>query len=61
MLSIYAIGAIIAAILNLQLPETKGKEIPDTIEETENLKKSSVEIKQGIIWQSYSFKNFTYY
>ncbi len=33
----YAILAAIGAVLGLFLPETKGREIPDTIEEAENL------------------------
>jgi hypothetical protein len=33
----YAILAIIGAVLGLYLPETKDREIPDTIEEVENL------------------------
>jgi len=33
----YAILTAIGAILGLFLPETKGREIPDTIEEAENL------------------------
>jgi hypothetical protein len=33
----YAILAAIDAVLGLFLPETKGREIPDTIEEAENL------------------------
>jgi hypothetical protein len=33
----YAILAAIGAVLGLLLPETKGREIPDTIEEVENL------------------------
>ncbi len=33
----YAILAAISAVLGLFLPETKGREIPDTIEEAENL------------------------
>jgi len=32
----YAILATIGAILGLLLPETKDREIPDTIEEAEN-------------------------
>ena len=32
----YALISILAAILVLVLPETKGREIPDTLEEAEN-------------------------
>ena len=32
----YAILSIIGAVLGLYLPETKDREIPDTIEEAEN-------------------------
>jgi len=39
----YAILAAIGAILGLFLPETKGRELPDTIEEAENL--GSIEMK----------------
>lgn len=38
-LAIYAFCAITGAILDLKLPESKGLEIPDTIEEAENLAK----------------------
>jgi hypothetical protein len=38
----YAILATIDAILGLYLPETKGREIPDTIEEAENLDKYKI-------------------
>ena len=47
-LSFYAIVLAIGAILQTRLPETKGVEIPDTIEETEKLgskKKNEAELQ----------------
>ena len=40
---LYATLTIIGALLGLLLPETKGREIPDTIEEAENRK--TIELK----------------
>ena len=40
---LYGILTTIGAILALLLPETKGREIPDTIEEAENRK--AIELK----------------
>lgn len=37
-MAIYALGSFSAAIFNSILPETKGKEMPDTITQTENLR-----------------------
>jgi hypothetical protein len=36
-MTLYAILATIGAVLGLYLPETKDREIPDTVEEAENL------------------------
>ncbi len=44
----YAILAAIGAILGLFLPETKGREIPDTIEEAENLHKFEMKTIKAI-------------
>jgi hypothetical protein len=44
----YAILATIAAISGLYLPETKGREIPDTIEEVENLDKYEIKIENRV-------------
>jgi hypothetical protein len=40
----YAILATIAGISGLYLPETKDREIPDTIEEAENLDKCEIKM-----------------
>jgi hypothetical protein len=42
----YAILATIAAISGLYLPETKDREIPDTIEEAENLSIKEMKISK---------------
>ena len=39
---IYAIISMIAAFLTFLLPETKGKEIPDTLEDVEYIDKDKV-------------------
>ena len=41
----YATLTAIGGILGLLLPETKGTEIPDTLEEAENAKKLRKEVK----------------
>ena len=41
---IYAILMSIGSILGLILPETKGREVPDTIEEAENANKIELKI-----------------
>jgi hypothetical protein len=40
----YAIPATIGAVLGLYLPETKDREIPDTIEEAENFGTREIKI-----------------
>jgi hypothetical protein len=42
----YAILATIAAFSGLYLPETKDREIPDTIEEAENLGTNEMKISK---------------
>jgi hypothetical protein len=47
-MTFYAILAAIGVILGLFLPETKGLEIPDTIEEVENLGTNEIKTIKAI-------------